>query len=285
MRNPLAYTPRPGRLQDATPGPAIAFLLAPALIAFTYSNPVVLLGAGAAAVVAGLAARARAAVALSLRWGATLGLLIVAVNVLVTDRGDTVLVHGLWLPLLGQTDLTLEALAAGGVLGLRIAVVMVAFGVYSACVDPDRVLGAIRPLAGRSALTATLISRMVPLAAADQARLREAAALRGPAAAPVGRGALVRRLVAGSLDRAVDVAATLELRGYGLGSPRAPERRRSRHDGRFIAAAAAMLLVAVGARLAGAGGFEAYPTISIDADPATLAVALSLPLIAWAPFR
>src|SRR5262249_28108649 len=159
-------------------------------------------------------------VALALRWGATLAALIVTVNVLVTDRGDTVLFHGLWLPLLGSTDLTLEALAAGGVLGLRIAVVMVAFGVYSACVHPDRVLGAIRPLAGRSALTATLISRMVPLAAADQARLREAAALRGPDAAPVGRGALVRRLVAGSLDRAVDVAATLELRGYGLGAPR-----------------------------------------------------------------
>ena len=30
---------------------------------------------------------------------------------------------------------------------------------------------------------------------------------------PVGRAPLARRLLAGSLDRAVDVAATLELRG------------------------------------------------------------------------
>src|SRR5262249_48723854 len=150
MRSPLAYTPRPGRLQDATPGPAIAFLLAPALIAFVYSNPIVLVGAGAASIVAGLAARARAAVALALRWGATLAALIVTGNLLVPDRGAPVLFHGLWPPLLGSPDLTLEAVAAGGVLGLRIAVVMVAFGVYSACVDPDRVLGAIRPLAGRS---------------------------------------------------------------------------------------------------------------------------------------
>ena len=38
-------------------------------------------------------------------------------------------------------------------------------------------------------MTAGLVTRMVPLAAADGARLREAAALRGPAAEPVGRAA------------------------------------------------------------------------------------------------
>ena len=82
-------------------------------------------------------------------------------------------------------------------LALRILVVLMAFSVHSACVDPDRVLRLLRPLARRSALTATLIARLVPLAAADHARLGEAAALRGPAAAPVGRAALARRLVAG----------------------------------------------------------------------------------------
>ena len=102
-------------------------------------------------------------------------------------------------------------------LALRIVVALVVFAVWSACVDPDRVLRAIRPLAARSALTATLISRLVPLAAADGARMAEAGRLRGPAAAPLGRAALARRLIAGSLDRSVDIAATLELRGYGLG--------------------------------------------------------------------
>jgi len=97
---------------------------------------------------------------------------------------------------------------------------MVAFAVYSACVDPDRVLRALRPVAGRSALTATLISRLVPVGR----RRRDPpsampAASAAPAAAPLGRAALIRRLLAGSLDRAVDVAATLELRGYSLAAP------------------------------------------------------------------
>ena len=145
--------------------------------------------------------------------------------------------------------------------------VVIAFAVYSACVDPDRVLRALRPLARRSALTATLVTRLVPLAAADDARLREAAALRGPAAAPVGRAALARRLVAGSLDRAVDVAATLELRGYSLRDcGRGPARQRSRDDGARLSAGVAIVAGrASPPRIAGAGGFETYPRIAIDA--------------------
>ena len=146
-------------------------------------------------------------------------------------------------PILGQVDITLEAIVAGVSIGLRAAVTMVAFGVYSACVDPDRVLRALRPVAARSALTATLVSRLVPVTAADAGRLRDAAQLRGPGAAAVGKGPLARRLLAGSLDRAVDVAATLELRGYSLGVPRGraaaraePLRRpllRGRRGGRW----------------------------------------------------
>jgi energy-coupling factor transport system permease protein len=205
---------------------------------------------------------------------------------LVTDRGETVLVRGGELPVLGSVDVTLESLAAGGVLALRILVVMMAFAVYSASVDPDRVLRLVRPVARRSALTATLIARMVPLAAADHARLGDAAALRGPGAAPAGRAALARRLVAGSLDRAVDVAATLELRGYAL-SPDAPRHdvaRRSRYDRRFLVAGAAIAAGGLAARLAGIGGFEAYPELSIDAGAATLVLAAALPFAAATPF-
>ncbi|HEU4393508.1 MAG TPA: energy-coupling factor transporter transmembrane component T, partial [Solirubrobacterales bacterium] len=216
MRSPFAYTPRPRPLQAASPGAAVAYLGALVVVAFAYSSPLVLLAAGAAVVTAGLLAGARRAVRAALQMGATLALLIVVVNALVVNRGATVLARlGEW-PLLGQVDVTAEALADGAVFGLRAVVVMVAFAVYSACVDPDRVLRALRPFAGRSALTATLVSRLVPVAAADASRLREAALLRGPGAAEAGRAPLARRLLAGSLDRAVDVAATLELRGYSL---------------------------------------------------------------------
>ncbi|HEY2717943.1 MAG TPA: CbiQ family ECF transporter T component [Solirubrobacterales bacterium] len=286
MRSPFAYTPRNRPLQAASPGAAVAYLGALLVVAFLYSNPLVLVAAGAAAAVAGRLAGARGAVRAALWMGLTLALLIVLVNALVVDRGETVLMRlGDW-PWLGRVDITLESLVAGAVIGLRALVAILVFAVYSACVDPDRVLRALRPLAGRSALTATLVSRLVPVAAADAARLRDAAALRGPGAAAVGRAALARRLLAGSLDRSVDVAATLELRGYSLEAPRARrQRRRSRYDRRFHLVGAVVLAAAIAGKVAGADELHTYPTVEVGLSAATLAVSAVVAASGLAPLR
>ena len=286
MRSPFAYRPRQGPLQLASPGAAVAYLGAIVAVAFLYSNPVVLAAAGVAAVSAGLLAGARRAVVVAVKMGLALALLIVVVNALVVSRGATVVARlGEW-PLLGQVDVTFEAIVAGASGGLRAAVAIIAAAVYSACVDPDRVLRVLRPLAGRSALTATLVSRLVPVAAADAGRLRDAARLRGPGAAEVGKAPLARRLLAGSFDRAVDVAATLELRGYSLDAPRARNRRaRSRYDRRFYAAAALVLVAAVAGKAAGADDFNTYPEIEVGIGPATLALSALVALSGLAPLR
>jgi energy-coupling factor transport system permease protein len=286
MRSPFAYVPRPGVLQRASAAAAIAYLFSFVLVAFLYANPVVIGAAAAGAAIAGVAAGAGRAVAAALRLSLALAVLITVVNGLVTDRGDTVLARLGEMPLLGEVNVTAEALGAGAVIGLRAVAAMIAAAVYSACVDPDRVLRLLRPVAGRSALTATLISRLVPLAAADHARLRDAAALRGPAAAPVGRAALARRLLAGSLDRSVDVAATLELRGYGLEAPAAPgPRARSRHDRRLYLTGGAVALAAVLVELAGGDAFSAYPTLEMATGAPTLGLAAGLVLAGLAPLR
>lgn len=298
MRSPFAYTPRPGPLQSASPGAAVAYLGALVVVAFLYSSPLVLAAVGIAAALAGRLAGAGRAVVAAIKLGLAIALPIVVVNALVVNRGETVLLRlGEWL-LLDRVDVTAEAIADGAVFGLRAVVVMIAFAVYSACVDPDRVLRALRPLAGRSALTAVLVSRLVPVAAADAARLRDARQLRGPAAASVGRAAMARRLLTGSLDRAVDVAATLELRGYSLERPRRSRRmpehlydpkvkqlfsRGSRFDRRFYVVGAVILIAAIAGKLLGADGFHAYPTIGLDANAATLGLALVVVLSGFAP--
>ncbi len=284
MRSPLAYTPGRSPLHRASPGAAIAYLGALAAVGFIYSSPLVLIAATAATALAGFAAGAGRAVRASLRLAIPLLIFMTLVNVLVTHRGDTVLVRGWDMPVLGNTDITLESLAAGAAIGLRVVAVVLAFAVYSACVDPDRVLRALRPVARRSAMTAGLVTRMVPMAAADGARLREAAALRGPGAEPVGRPAMARRLVEGSLDRAVDVAATLELRGHSLGVRPQRRRDRSRDDLPLYATAAALLAAAISARVAGAGAFQTYPRIEMGLAPLTLALCAVLIALAAVPF-
>jgi len=284
-RSPFAYVPKRAPLQLASPGAAVAYLGALVVVAFACSNPLVLLAAAAAATLAGRLAGARDAVRVGWRMGLSLALLITVVNALVYHRGETVLARlGHW-PLLGQVDVTAQALVAGLSYGLRALVTMIAFAVYSACVDPDRVLRALRPLARRSALTATLVSRLVPVAAADASRLRSAAQLRGPAAAEVGVAPLARRLLAGSLDRAVDVAATLELRGYSLGTRARNRRQRSRYDRRFYAVAALLLAATIAGKLLGADDFHAYPSIAIAVGPATLALCVLITLSGLTPLR
>jgi energy-coupling factor transport system permease protein len=284
LRPALAYSPGRSPLHRASPLASIAYLGALAAVGFIYSNPLVLVAAGVAAALAGIAAGAGRAVTASLRLALPLLLLMMAVNALVSHRGDTVLVRGWEMPVLGTTDVTLESLAAGAIVGLRVAVVVLCFAVYSACVDPDRVLRMLRPVARRSAMTAGLVTRMVPLAAADGARLREAASLRGPAAEPVGRAAMARRLVEGSLDRAVDVAATLELRGHSLPIRPRLRRQRSREDAPLIAVGSLILLLAIVAGAAGAGDFATYPRIEVGLGLGTLGLCAAVIALAAVPF-
>ncbi len=284
MRSALAYAPGRSPLHRAPVAASLAFLGALAMVACVYSNPLVLAADGLAVAIAGYAAGAGRAVRASLRFALPLMVLMVAINAIASYRGATVLLRGWDVPVLGQTGVTLESLVAGATIGMRVVVIVLAFAVYSACVDPDRVLRVMRRVARRSALTAALVVRMVPVAAADLARMREAAELRGPGAEPVGTGALARRLVEGSLDRAIEVAATLELRGHSLGRRTQPRRERAAPSGPLIAAAIAIATLAVTGLVVGAGGFDDYPLVLIDVDPATLALCALLPLLAWLPF-
>ena len=284
MRAALAYAPRPGPLGSARPWVAALYLSPLAVCAFAFASPVLLAAAAIAAIAVGVAAGAGDSLRAPLRFSLVLAVTVVAVNALVSQRGATVLLRGFDLPVVGRVDVTLEALAEGGVLALRIVVAILVFAVWSACVDPDRVLRALRPIAARSALTATLIARLVPLAAADAARLGEASRLRGPAAAPAGRAALARRLIAGSLDRSVDVAATLELRGYSLGvRARFPRHRREPGEIALAGSGLVSLSLLIAAGIAGVGSFDAYPSVELDLDPATLALAFALPALSLAP--
>ena len=109
-------------------------------------------------------------------------------------------------------------------------VIVTAFGLMSAAVDPDELLRLFRRISYRSALTATLATRLVPVLARDATRMGDAARCRPH---PPGGSRWRARRSPGALDRAVDVAAALEVRGYALGG-RTPRRRRpwSRHDWR-----------------------------------------------------
>jgi energy-coupling factor transport system permease protein len=281
MRLVPTYQPRPSALHSARAGVATSFAAALALVPLLYESPLVLVAGLAAAVAAGIAAGVGGEIARAARLAVPLVLLIVIVNPLVYREGETLLVRG--GELLGyRIEITLEALAYGGAAGLRLFVLAAALALFSATVDPDDLLRLVRRVSYRSALTASLATRLAPVLARDALRMGDAARCRPRRP---GRSAVARAALAGALDRAVEVAAALELRGYASG--RRPPRYRtawSRHDVRVATAAVAIAVVAVAARIAGAGGFEAYPSLELTPRFADVAALCLLPLLALAPF-
>jgi energy-coupling factor transport system permease protein len=207
----------------------------------------------------------------------------VVINALVTRDGLTVIWRLGDLPVLGQTDITLEATTYGAILGLRAVAVILCGALYTAAVDPDEVLRLFRRVSFRSALTATLATRMIPVLIRDSRRLADAQRCR-PGPRP-SRMALLRAASSGMLDRALDVAAALEVRGYGA-AQRPPRYRRpfSRHDLAFAVAAVAIVGLAVAARFGGLAPFIAYPATSAPADGGVLAVSVALLACALLPF-
>jgi energy-coupling factor transport system permease protein len=279
----IAYRRRASPLHAARASVGLAYCAALALAAMVVDHPLVLAAVTLAAVLAGVLAGVGRDIARAAVFAVPFALVVALINPLVSQQGVTVLFRLGEVTVLGQLDITLEALAYGGVLGLRFAAVIPAAALYTAAVDPDDVLRLVRRVSFRSALTATLATRLVPVLARDGRRLADAQRCRpGP---PPSRAALVRAVAGGALDRAVDVAAALELRGYGA-ARRPPRRRRtpwSRHDVAFLAAALGVVGLALTGRWAGWAAFDAYPRLHGAGLPAA-GLALALLGVALAPF-
>lgn len=276
-----AYGRRPTPLHAARAGVTMAFCAAVGLAALIYESPLVLGAAVAGTVAAGLAAGVTGELWRGARIALPVAVLMAAVNALVSREGETLLVRG--GEVLGwRLDITLEAFAYGAVAGLRVVALVLALALFTATVDPDETLRLFRRFSYRSALTASLATRLVPVLARDAARMDDAARCRR---VRPPRAAAARAALRGALDRAVDVAAALELRGYaGARTPARARRSWSRHDLRVALAAVAIATLAIGVRLAGAGGFDPYPELSVAAGAAEVGLCGGLLLLPLAPF-
>jgi energy-coupling factor transport system permease protein len=208
------------------------------------------------------------------------------INVLVSRQGLTVFARLGDLGPFGQGDLTVEAAVYGAVIALKVTLLILITTLAGLTVDPDQLLRVFRRLSFRSALTASLATRMLPLLAADAQRVGEAQRTRstGPPSGARGRVALLAAVVGGSLDRAMDVAATLEVRGFATAGRATRVAPFSRHDIAFASSALAILMLAAAGRLTGAASFTAYPAVHMPTSAGTLVLCAALIAAVLLPF-
>jgi energy-coupling factor transport system permease protein len=173
-----------------------------------------------------------------------LGVLVLSPFLWSSPEG-TVLWEGPTIPVLGPLDVTTTEIYEAALNGLRLTALALAFGAYALVLDHDRLVAAAG-IARRSALMVALATRLVPSLERDAAGLAESVRGRGVLLQGArGHAMLLSPLVAGSLERASNLAEAMEARGFGRpGTTRAPRPAWSRRDRLALPLAALLVLVA-----------------------------------------
>jgi energy-coupling factor transport system permease protein len=223
------------------PGPAAALLAAAAASALLADRLVSV--AVIAVVLLGVALqgpRGRRAIYL---WGTFVaGFWVAVLTPFLAAEGSHYLWEGPTVPVLGPLGVTAEELESALLSALRLVAVGLAFAAYALLLDHDRLVQAAG-FARRSALTVALATRLVPTLERDGRGLLEALRGRGVEVRGVGGHArLLSPLLAGSLERGLNLAEAMEARGYGRpGGTRAPAVRRPLDRPALVAAVALVL--------------------------------------------
>jgi energy-coupling factor transport system permease protein len=276
------YTRKPTTLHSARAGVASLYCISFSFAAAFFPHPLVLAAVACALLCAGAGARVgRELVTRSLRLALPFALLVIVINGLVSARGATVVFR--FGTVLGHRfDVTAESLAWGGVTALQISCVFLAFGLFAAVVDPDELLRLMRRVSYRSALTGSLATRLVPVIARDATRMGDAARCRP---VPPGRLEVTRAALTGALERSVEVAAALEVRGYAASKPpRRAARPWSRHDARVLGGALLVFGTVVVGRSLGVGWIEHDPSLRMGFGAGELWLCLALLAAGVLPF-
>jgi energy-coupling factor transport system permease protein len=272
-RRRWAGTPPAHGLAAVHPLAALACVAALMLAGFVIANPfqvglllLVLL------LVLAFAGRLRAAWPY-LRFALYIAVFLAIINPLVSRGGVTVLWEMEFGPF--ELKLTLQGIYYGLGTALRLCVVVAAFALYNVLLDADEQLGIMSAVSFRSGLIVSLATRLFPVLSRDAAHIADAQRSRG---VELDRGRWRRRvaarlpllgaLLSQSLERAMDVAESMEARGYGRrGRTRWRRGRRWRAtDIAVLALSALSLIVLVVGLVTGAFKYSYFPLLD---DPMT----------------
>jgi energy-coupling factor transport system permease protein len=210
----------------------------------------------------------------TLKLALWLGLSIIVINALFSYHGDHVLLTAPFrLPVVGSPVITLEAIAFGAVMALKLAVIIAVFSFINLTVHPDDIMAVLLKmrLPYKSVLVTSLSTRFVPCLVEDIGRISDGYRTRGVQLDAGGwfkrvknRGRISFALLGNSLDRAVQVAEAMEARAFGSGQKRVfyKEINISKIDAMTLGVGILPLAAGIAVRVLGYGDYQYYPSLS-----------------------
>jgi energy-coupling factor transport system permease protein len=201
-------------------------------------NPLLLLLVGAAAAFVASSRRQPGAAGTAVGVFVRVGLVVIAIRVVLTALlgaripGTTILtLPSVDLPewAAGVTlggAVTWEQLLAAVYGGLQLAVVLVCFGAANAVASAYRLLRSVPPVLHEAGVAVGVAVSLTPQLVVSVGRVRAARRLRGRPGGLRGVTGTIIPVLEESLERAVHMAASMDVRGYGRTAAVAAGRRR-----------------------------------------------------------
>lgn len=190
------------------------------------------------------------------------------------------------IPALGG-PYTLEALAFGLVGGITIAAAILSALPFSVLLASHEVVDALPAVLSRTGTAIAASLNLVPAVATSFVEVTEAQRLRGwRPRGPRSWSEIVVPVVLTSIEGSIQLAESMEARGFGSG-PRtaAKPSRMQRSDWLLVAASALALVLFAISRITGwAADWLPYPTLAapaIDPRPLVACVLLFAPVLSW----
>jgi energy-coupling factor transport system permease protein len=139
---------------------------------------------------------------------------------------------------------TLESIVTAAVLGLQIAVILVCFGAANSLVSPYRLLRCLPAVLYEAGVAVTVALSFTPELVETVVAVRQARRLRGiPTSGLRGMRGIAVPVLEGALDRSLQLATSMDARGYGRRNESGATVRRLATGATVVG----LLLAAVGA--------------------------------------
>ncbi len=254
------------------------------VLSLIFSHPIYLLGLLVSVWVVIAAAGNLAEWKGYMRFSIIMVVVIVVINTLFSRAGTTIIYSGPVIPLIGPLEISLEAVAYGLGMSVRLLVIISVFCLYTYAVNPDKALRLFSRLGGKSVLAITLSVRLFPLMMKDFHRISDIQRCRG---VKLTTGSwwerarnsipIISIMLLSSLERSLQLAESMYARAYGSG-PRSYYNKdlwRPR-DYLILIVTAVALAVGIWSAVVGWSAFSYYPVLEHLNPPELIGAGLTV---------